>query len=99
MKSTDDMLSEEDAKNAPREVMRLVNRMMSGDGVDVVSDEHSRYPEFDRFLALFAGSYSPICSPHAETRKWWVSYERFDEFSAYRITPDGLVVRCRNTAD
>jgi len=32
----DDLLSEEDAKNAPREVMRLVNHMMSGDG-DVVS--------------------------------------------------------------
>jgi hypothetical protein len=37
VKSTDDLLSEEDAKNAPREVMRLVNHMMSGDG-DVVSD-------------------------------------------------------------
>ena len=35
--SADDLLSEEDAKNAPREVMRLVNRMMSGDR-DVVSD-------------------------------------------------------------
>lgn len=40
------MLSEEDAKNAPREFMRLVNRMMSGDGVDVVSDKWSRYPGF-----------------------------------------------------
>jgi hypothetical protein len=37
VKSADDLLSEEDAKNAPREVMRLVNHMMSGDG-DVVSD-------------------------------------------------------------
>ena len=36
VKSMDDLLSEEDAKNAPREVMRLVNHMMSGDG-DVVS--------------------------------------------------------------
>jgi hypothetical protein len=40
--SADDMLSEEDAKNAPREFMRLVNRMMSGDGVDVASDKRSR---------------------------------------------------------
>jgi len=32
VKSADDLLSEEDAKNAPREVMRLVNHMMSGDG-------------------------------------------------------------------
>ena len=36
VKSADDLFSEEDAKNAPREVMRLVNHMMSGDG-DVVS--------------------------------------------------------------
>ena len=36
MKSTDDLFSEEEAKNAPREVMRLVNHMMSGGG-DVVS--------------------------------------------------------------
>ena len=46
VKSAEDMLSEEDAKNAPREVMRLVNRMMSGDGVDVVGDKRSRYPGF-----------------------------------------------------
>jgi hypothetical protein len=45
MKSADDLLSEEDAKNAPREVMRLVNRMMSSDGVDVVSDSFPRYSE------------------------------------------------------
>ena len=36
MRSAGDLFSEEDAKNAPREVMRLVNHMMSGDG-DVVS--------------------------------------------------------------
>lgn len=44
--SADDMLSEEDAKSAPREVMRLVNRMMSGDGADVVGGKRSHYPEF-----------------------------------------------------
>jgi len=32
VKSANDLFSEEDAKNAPREVMRLVNHMMSGDG-------------------------------------------------------------------
>jgi len=36
VKSASDLLSEEDAKNAPREVMRLVNHMISGDE-DVVS--------------------------------------------------------------
>ena len=40
----DDLLSEEDAKNAPREVMRLLNHMMSGDG-DMVSS-HTHYPTF-----------------------------------------------------
>ncbi|KAF9653656.1 DNase I-like protein [Thelephora ganbajun] len=35
VKSADDLLSEEEAKNAPREVMRLVNYMMSGSGGDV----------------------------------------------------------------
>jgi len=63
VRSAEDLLSEEDAKNAPREVMRLVNRMMSGDG-DVVSGGYSHYPEFGlvpsslgsdaHFLLLFA---------------------------------------------
>jgi len=44
VKSADDLLSEEDAKNAPREVMRLVNHMMSGDG-DMVSG-HTHYSKF-----------------------------------------------------
>ena len=40
MGSADDLLSEEDAKNAPREVMRLINRMMSGEGLVVVSNNY-----------------------------------------------------------
>ena len=32
VKSAGDLLLEEDAKNAPREVMRLINYMMSGEG-------------------------------------------------------------------
>ncbi|KAF9788098.1 DNase I-like protein [Thelephora terrestris] len=34
VKSADDLLSEDEAKNAPKEFMRLVNRLMSCDGVD-----------------------------------------------------------------
>ena len=44
VRSAGDLLSEEDAKNAPREVMRLVNHMMSGEE-DAVSG-HTHYPEF-----------------------------------------------------
>lgn len=40
VKSAGDLLSEEDAKNAPREVMRLVNYMMSGEGHVVGADVH-----------------------------------------------------------
>jgi hypothetical protein len=62
MESADDLLSEEDAKNAPREVMRLVNRMMSSDG-DVVSDSYPRCLESGSetdFLFLCAVLASPV---------------------------------------
>lgn len=70
VKSADDLLSEEEAKNAPREVMRLVNHMMSGDG-DVVRGARiirnlvSASPLGLTPNVLFVGSLA--CSPHAET--------------------------------
>lgn len=84
MKSTDDLLSEEDAKNAPREVMRLVNHMMSGDG-DVVSGHTSLFETWLAGSDLFADS--PTFSPRAEIQRWWKSSERFDKISACHPTP------------
>lgn len=108
VKSTDDLFSEEDAKNAPREVMRLVNHMMSGDG-DVVSV--SRITRITRDLVsasaqgrgltpnfyLFVDSLA--CSLFAEIQNWWKSYERFDRISTCHPPGKGAVVPRRPLTD
>jgi phosphatidylinositol-bisphosphatase len=45
VKAAGDLLPEDDAKNAPREVMRVVNHMMMSGGGDAVS-AHAHFPKF-----------------------------------------------------